>query len=232
MACTKNLRTDLLDSTADTGGTWTYNGYRTFGNYDGDKENTGQFSPGDTPASPPEELPSAGATMSGDDPSVDLDGHTAGVYSFSYEVTGGSCTDTENVVLPLFDAPDAGEDTIINLCTTDASINLYTQWGIDGTNAPNASTSGVGWHSGTGLALLGGAYNNNSTVNDITDDTFDPSIAGVGTYIFVYLEEVDMSALSGFDASDCIDCTDRATVTVIVTQEPNAGSASNAAYCN
>jgi hypothetical protein len=103
MACSINLRTHLLNG-ASTGGTWTYNGYSA--SFDGDEDNLAQF--GASGSNPPEELPTAGLDLVGDDPTLDANNHDVGFYSFTYALNTGTCSMSINKVLPIVEGPDNG----------------------------------------------------------------------------------------------------------------------------
>jgi mucin-2 len=117
--------------------------------------------------------------------------------TYTYTVGGGLCsTDTAEVVVTVFQSPNAGglgATLLINSCVTTNSVDLFT--GLNG-------TQGIGtWNDDDGTGAL-------------TDNIFDPTIAGAGTYHFTY-------TVSG-GISPCV--SDSATVTVVVDPTPNSGT--------
>jgi|GEM_PF-800194 len=123
------------------------------------------------------------------DPTVDL------ADTYTYTVGGGLCTtSTATVVVTIAQAPNAGGvGQTLTTCANVTSVDLFT--GLDG-------TQGVGtW-----------ADDDNS--NALSNNIFNPTTAGAGTYHFTY-------TVTG-GTSPCISNT--ATVTVIVNPTPNAGT--------
>jgi hypothetical protein len=122
MACSINLRTHLLNG-ASTEGTWTYNGYSA--SFDGNEDNLAQF--GASGSNPPEELPTAGQDLSGDNPAFDSESHDTGYYSFTYSITSDTCSTDINRVLPVVDGPDNGiPQTEVFYCDElTATISLW-----------------------------------------------------------------------------------------------------------
>ena len=210
MSCRKSLSSFLTGVLLPTGAvtSYTYNGYSE--TFDGDVDNLAQFV--DTPASPPGEFPSIGATVS--DFSFLSEGHTGGYYSWTFTVDAiGACAEQNvNFVVPIAPAFDSGESATRGfLVTNNTNLNLYDEWGVD---APvTAGTSGIGWNNRVVVEAYPG-YSNGGTTTDITDDTFNPATAGIGIYQFVYAGYADN--LSGFNQS-CRECYKSAQLTIRVT---------------
>ncbi|GLB52379.1 protein of unknown function precursor; adhesin [Neptunitalea chrysea] len=99
---------------------------------------------------------------------IDVATYVAGSYSYTYSVTNVCGTDTEDVTIVFPDTPDAGIDGSIELCITDAPIDLFNIL----TGTPD---SGGVWtptlNSGTGL--------------------FDPSVDSTGAYIYTVTSSGD-----------------------------------------
>ena len=134
------------------------------------------------------------------DPLVD----TAGVYT--YTVGGGLCsTDTSTVTVSVSQSPNAGgagATLLINACSTDTAIDLFT--GLNG-------SQGVG------------TWADDDATNALSGNIFNASQVGAGTYHFTYTV--------GGGVSPCL--TDTATVTVIVSPVPNAGTFNGPqSFCN
>lgn len=128
----------------------------------------------------------------------------AGVYT--YTVGGGLCsTDSATVTVSVTQSPNAGSNgatLLINACTTDTAVDLFT--GLNG-------TQGVG------------NWNDNDATGALIGNIFNASQAGAGTYQFTY------TVSSG--VSPCL--TDTATVTVVVSPVPNAGTFNGPqSFCN
>lgn len=117
--------------------------------------------------------------------------------TYTYTVGGGLCsTDTAEVVVTVFQSPNAGglgATLLINSCVTTNSVDLFT--GLNGTQGM-------------------GTWNDDDGTGALTDNVFDPTVAGAGTYHFTY-------TVSG-GISPCV--SDSATVTVVVDPTPNAGT--------
>jgi hypothetical protein len=224
MACPKNLRTDLLTG-ANTGGAWTYNGFNA--------------NIGATPAAPtvypqvagtaiPLNLNNSAAPVipGGDNPSVTTDAADIGFHFFTYNVAIGDCTDSQVVILQVLPAVDAGADFNLSLCENGSSVVIYDEWVTNGTNPPLNIAGTTEWAS----ASASSAYVPGSTADDITDDTFDPSLAAIGTYTYVFT--VSATGQESGYTINCTDCTKTATVTISVVQAPVAGTAQTIAVCN
>lgn len=117
--------------------------------------------------------------------------------TYTYTVGGGLCsTDTAEVAVTIFQSPNAGglgATLLLNSCVTANTVDLF-----DGLNG----SQGVGtWNDDDGSGAL-------------TNNIFNPAIAGPGTYHFTY-------TVSG-GISPCV--SDSATVTVIVSPTPNSGT--------
>ncbi|MDD4148622.1 MAG: gliding motility-associated C-terminal domain-containing protein, partial [Bacteroidales bacterium] len=110
-----------------------------------------------------------------------------GANDISYQVTLTGCAGTDNVIINVFDTPNA---TITSnpgtLCSNDDQINL------------TAATSGGTW-SGNGIT-------------NPTNGTFDPSTAGAGTHTIIY--NVGTGACAGTGQIDItVNATPIATIT-------------------
>ena len=118
---------------------------------------------------------------------------TAG--SYTYTVGGGLCTiATATVVVAITQAPNAGGiGQTLTSCANVASVDLFA--GLDG-------TQGVG------------TWADDDSSGALTNNIFNPTIPGVGTYHFTY-------TVTG-GTSPCLSNT--ATVTVVVNAVPNAGT--------
>lgn len=249
MACNISLRTGLLSSSA-TGGVWTYNGFipmtddmntgdcsSTFPTlYDGNPNNIVQFT-GPNSVNPPADLPSglptAGDTVSGgDNPTITVDDSTAGFYSLTYTVTIGSCESDLNLVLPVFPSPQVGSNCTITACSQDNSaLNLYSLWDSFagcGDRPVQCLAENNGWTAGNGLIVVG-AYSNNGTITDITDDTFNPYNLASGNYSFIFTH---VTPLPNPWTTSCPNCISSSTLTVSVQTSPSAGTSANIAVCN
>jgi hypothetical protein len=204
--CTINLRTDLATG-ASTGGTWSYLGYST----------TVGGTPGAGGTTPP--------ALVGDNPAVDFSGYTPGFYHLRYAGGSGDCASQADYIVPVVDSGDAGTDATIDLCEDDAAINISAQLGgtyPSGINPPDIAISGDTANAG---------YSDNSTAGDVTDDTFDPSLSGVGTFTFTIT--VTPEAPAGYTLAACTNCDpSTATLTINVLANFNSGTPNNVAVCN
>ncbi|WP_293874860.1 gliding motility-associated C-terminal domain-containing protein [Flavobacterium sp.] len=121
-------------------------------------------------------------------PAVDV----AGTYTYT---VGGTCVtpSTATVTVSIITAPNSGgTGQTLNTCTNIFSFDLFT--GLNGTQ-------------GTGT------WNDNDATNALSNNIFNPSIVGVGTYHFTY---------TVIGSSPCANAT--STVTVIVNPLPNSGT--------
>lgn len=114
-------------------------------------------------------------------------GITPGTYHYSYIVGLGDCADTAFLEITIQRAPVAGVGGTLTPCNTTTSLNLTT--GLTGSPDP-----GGFWLDLDGSGALAGS-------------TFNPSVAGVGTWHFRYL-------VSG--APFCADATTDVTVDVVI----------------
>lgn len=218
MACSISLFGLLTGAGINTTGNWT--AQTTINNLDwgiGSDENTppGSFSTGSF---------SVGNSIgSGAYLFIDPSNVTAGAYDFQYTVGTGSCADDATVTVTVQDGADAGTAvTGITWCNDDATAyDIFTTF-LGGT----PDTDGA-W-SGNGTANAG--YSNNSTPSDPTDDTFQPSLAGVtsGSTTFTFVYTVDKGG-----SADCSDnCVDTTTISVTVAAAGNAGGNGAVTVCN
>ncbi len=84
----------------------------------------------------------------------------AGTHTIGYDVTVGSCTESDNINIEVFSNPDATITAAGPFCTNDASVNL------------SAATGGGTW---SGIGII-----------DAVNGTFDPSSASAGSHIITY----------------------------------------------
>ena len=126
------------------------------------------------------------------DPSIDAEG------IYTYSISGSSvCADaSSNVNISVEIAPEAGENTSIEVCDNIGTINLFNS--LDG-------TPDVG---GTWFPELASGTN-----------IFDPSLDPDGTYTYTV-----------FGTSPCIE--DSASISITVSDAPNAGTNSSIDICN
>lgn len=224
MSCITNLSQLVQNQVLPPGTTisWTYNGYST--DFDGNPRNLAQFN--QTPANPPATLNLAPASpIVGTDPQVDPEDATAGFYSITMTATLGGCSTTVDVVLPIYQTQSAGANKTITKCTSDPVFNLYDAWGdpLLGVPAADVAPPDGGadtWDNIQGVFYYPGySQNNNFAINT---DTFAPSISGVGTFNFIYCLGAANLPSGPTECDDCVDC---ATLTIVVQNGPFAGNA-------
>lgn len=135
---------------------------------------------------------------------VDLNGATAGTYTFQYTVTGAApCANATAVVtVNVSAASNAGTDNTVSVCNNNASLNLFTSLG---------GTPGAG---GTWAQLTGGT-------RTITGNNVDMNGAPAGTYTFRY---------TVLGTAPCPNAS--AVVTVNAVAAPNAGTNNTVTSCN
>lgn len=161
------------------------------------------------------------------DGSVNFDNVIAGDYYFKHTTGEGECLDELIFFIRVLDAPDAGTGTTIDLCNTDAPINIFSL--ISGT--PDLT----GFWTGSGIGNAG--YSDNGTPNDPTDDTFDPTQSGIGLFTFIY--NVAPVLPNGYQLAPCENCntvTSTTTINVIDCSVPppqpcNAGDSGSVQVC-
>ncbi|MBW2961070.1 gliding motility-associated C-terminal domain-containing protein [Mesonia aestuariivivens] len=92
----------------------------------------------------------------------------SGVFTFTYNLTNSSCSNT-SATLTLIIGGYAGEDNYIaNACENDVAVNLFQFTG----NNPNPH--------------LNGEWIDVSNTGALTDNIYDATIQGIGTYTFTY----------------------------------------------
>ena len=83
-----------------------------------------------------------------------------GANTITYEVSSNGCTSSDNIMISVFETPDATITYPGDLCSSDEAVNL-------------SSVSSGGTWSGTGIT-------------DSENGIFDPSVAGSGTHTITY----------------------------------------------
>ncbi|HKK69337.1 MAG TPA: C25 family cysteine peptidase [Bacteroidales bacterium] len=127
----------------------------------------------------------AGGTWSGTGISGDsFDPATAGPgdHTIQYEVTIGTCTDTDTEIIHVDAMPDATIDAVADQCETNSEVTL------------TAATAGGTW-SGTG----------------VTGNTFDPAVAGAGDFTITY-EVTNSTCTATDNTNIHVDATPNATI--------------------
>lgn len=126
------------------------------------------------------------------DPAVDA----PGTYTYTVTSLAPPCTAQASVQISLQQAPFAGSDATLELCTSSATTPLIT--------ALNGADVGGSWSGPSGAPFAG---------------VFDPASDPPGVYTY---------AVAGL--APCADAS--ATVTVAVTDAPNAGTSTAVTLCN
>lgn len=126
--------------------------------------------------------------------------------TYTYTVGGGLCViDSATIEVTVTQSPNAGgvgAPLLITTCLTTTSIDLTT--GLNGTQDA-------------------GTWSDDDNTGALSNNIFNPSIVGAGTYHFTYTV--------GGGVSPCL--FDYATVTVVVDPQPNAGTFTSASpICN
>ena len=234
----------LLGSTAQTGGTWNPNLNSGTGLFDPAFDAQGTYTytvNGNPPCTPVSatvqvninQLPNAGVnnsiTYCSNQPSQDLflllgsNVTSGGIWTptlssgtgvfnpnvdtaqtYTYQVSVPFCpTVNSNIVVNVNQASNSGGiGQTITTCANSTSINLFN--GLDGSQ----STSGT--------------WSDNDGTNALTNNIFNPSLVGFGTYHFTYTVQ------------GVVPCSDsQSTVTVVVNKLPNPGTfIGSASFCN
>ncbi|MBF6608913.1 MAG: gliding motility-associated C-terminal domain-containing protein [Flavobacterium sp.] len=125
---------------------------------------------------------------------------------YTYTVGGNLCsTSTATVMVTVTQSPNAGgigATLLITTCLNIVSVDLFT--GLNGTQGA-------------------GIWSDDDNTGALTNNIFNPSAVGAGTYHFTYTV--------GGGVSPCL--FDTATVTVVVDSQPNAGTFTSApAVCS
>ena len=117
--------------------------------------------------------------------------------NYTYSVGGGYCNlATAVIAVSVSQSPNAGganAKLFIDSCVTSTSVDLTTA--LNGTQSP-------------------GVWTDDDNSGALTNNIFNPSVAGIGTYHFTYTV--------GGGVSPCL--FDTAKVTVVVSPQPNAGT--------
>ncbi|GEM_PF-1248457 len=128
---------------------------------------------------------------------ADLSGLTAGIYSFTYDVTPiGSCDDVDvTVSVTINPLPNTGTPSPATFCENDLAsnspINLFAQ--LSGEDS-------------------GGTWNDDNITGALSGSDVDLTILTIGSYNFTYT------------ITDVNGCTDSSTVTVTVDDAPESGT--------
>lgn len=217
MACTINFLDDVFID-ASAGGTLTYNGAilieGSANPYDGDESNTAQFTASvDVITSPPGELPAPGNPVVG--ATLNPSNHTPAYYSFTYEVTSGSCTATSNQVIPLVAEAYAGQNVVVPVqCTTPTlTLNLFNL--ISQNGVLDVNTGGT-WSQISGTPSPHPGF---TQLGDETTAEFDMSTINYPSDLmplgFLYTTSVELPAGYTVFPGDCSNCQDDSAVVLI-----------------
>ena len=220
MACIKTfdnvVGTGLLTGNFSTNGTFTYLGYSTTegGTYD---VNNGNW---------PWSTNTWGA-------SVDVSNVESGFYKFLYHSNlpdTDPCYDDFEFIVPVVqgtaDVP-AGPINIA-LCSGDAIANIFNDSGLYDKAAILPVDCSIG---GTGVASPG--YSDNGTPDDISDDTFDPSV--LGSYPATVTFDITYTPVAppGYTLDSCTNCEEKVLqVAYQVTEQFQVGDSNDIAVCN
>lgn len=227
MACSITLF-DYLGGTPDPSGTWTLTGVDNGGGttmdvaVDGGSVST---------------IAIGNAVGSTDIVTIEVSDTVAGDYEFTYTVAGGgSCAASTTVTVTVVDGAISGVTKTVNKCSDDDTV--YNLWdfiiGGDGegnpvdAGYPIAVTAGGTW-SGTGTAQDGYEANTAAATDD-TIQVFDgvsTQLIPAGTYTFVYTNDAAPTAPTG-----CTNCDSTATLTLVVYETPEPGTAGTVTLCN
>ena len=200
MACTYNLHSNLTGS-PQPGGTWLPGSPN-----DGDCSDLINTNP------------QAISITGGDLGTIDVSGTLSGDYEFTYVVGSSPCQGCATVAVTVNEGAiiDAAL-TSKTYCEDDATAyNLFTEFFNPGTDTDGAWTGGGTSSAGYfGNGLVQGL----GTLTNPQDDTFTPSLAGVGTYLFIYT----VNHGNGTTPPGCTNCVKQQNITITVTAAGNAG---------
>lgn len=149
----------------------------------------------------------------GDDPCIDFTVQPEGTYVFEYCGGVGACVDCAQYTFENLDTGDPGITQTIEYCDNDTTE--YVLFALIGATA---GTDGAYSWAGSGTVSPG--YTN---TGDATTDTFNPSVAGPGTYIF-QLTCSPIVAAGFVQTSCCVDAVETLTIDVIAAFDAGIGS--------
>ena len=122
------------------------------------------------------------------------------------------------LIIENIEAANPGTPAAVTYCSNENSeINIFNLLGTTSGTAPAWKS---GSYSGTGFTDQGNT--------NITDDTFNPSVAGNGTYTWTH----ELTSTGAYPSSACPSCTQEAVVTITVTDAPSPGVPANITVCN
>lgn len=155
---------------------------------------------------------------------IDVSGTSSGTFTIRYSTGVNPCDDNANLIFTINDGAIAGTDAAYTYCAGDnVAKNIYSLLG--GTPDNDGVWSDT---SGSFSAVTYTGYDDNSTSNDPTDDTFTPSTAGAGVYEFYYqVDHGDRNTPAG-----CDNCEDESNLTITVIVQGNAGTGTPLTLCN
>lgn len=173
----------------------------------------------------PAALPISGGHLG----TLDVSGAIPGTYYFTYSVGGGACIDCTTVTVTI--NPEAQITANSIYCTTDVNGNVScSRTFCDGDNtAYNLYSNFVNGTPTTGLTIstaTGAGYVPGTS--SATDDTFNPDVAGPGSYTFTFT----LNNGDGTTPIGCTDCVKTAVINITVDSQPNAGIGQSVTLCN
>lgn len=175
MACTFNLKDSFIPNTS-SGGEWELLGFSLI--------ESGPFLPGGNwPWS----------TNANENPSVNVENVEQGFYKLNYFVSG-NCGGSKSIVVPIMGGGDAGITKTINICTSSPVVDIPSELGstFDG-GVLEPLFAYIGDTSSPGFIV--------NNPNTPMDNEFDPSLAGVGTYMITL--NITPQTPSGYELNEC-----------------------------
>ena len=160
---------------------------------------------------------------------LDVSGAIPGTYFFTYVVGEDPCIDCSTVQVTI--NPQAELTFNATYCTADVDGNVtcnrtfcdgdntaYNLYNVFLTGTP---TTGASWSTAVGTGYVPGGAT-------VTDDTFNPDVAGPGSYTFTFT----LNNGDGTTPIGCTNCVRTAVINLTVDSQPNAGVPQNITLCN
>lgn len=150
-------------------------------------------------------------------PSVELGEFPTGLFVFRYHF-GNGCEQTADLGINIVSAPCQAENFTANVCLSQGILNLFDFFQGECIPTEFGDFVAVNDLTGSGITL--------SADGDGTNDTINTDIAEAGIYILDYNYHPEEAY------EDCDECFRTVQITIIISENPIAGTENDVVICS